>query len=305
MVRLYSALVGLSLIWGMSFVFIKWLVEPAGIWGTVFIRCFAGALILLPIYFIHRKKSGKTKLPLKKLLVVGIGNAALPWMLIALSETQINSNTASILNATTPIWTGVIGFLLFSVILTGSQWLGIAIGFFGILVLMDFQITGLFSSDFVGVGTMLAATMCYAFSSHFTKKYLGGTSVVVISTFQLLIGSVFSFIGLAATGGPNSYEGLLSLEVLAGVIGLGCLGSGIAALLFFYIVTKGSPELASTVTYLIPASAMVWGFVLLHEEITPNLIIGLLIIFTGVYLSSRKKRAVKVKQTFDGTVGRP
>ena len=125
--RLYTALIGLSMIWGMSFVFIKWLVEPAGVWGTVFLRCLAGALVLLPIFFMQRKKEGKKKLPLWKLLVVGTGNAALPWTLIALSETQINSNTASILNATTPIWTGLIGFLFFAVVLTGYQWIGIAV----------------------------------------------------------------------------------------------------------------------------------------------------------------------------------
>ncbi|MCA1055286.1 DMT family transporter [Rossellomorea aquimaris] len=293
MARLYTALIGLSLIWGMSFVFIKWLVEPAGVWGTVFLRCLAGALVLLPIFFMQRRRMGKKPLPIGKLIVVGIGNAALPWTLIALSETQINSNTASILNATTPIWTGLIGFLLFSAVLTSFQWIGILVGFFGILVLMNFEVSGIFSSDFVGVGTMILATMSYAFSSHYTKKYLVGTSVVTISTFQLLIGAGIGFVGMLITQ-PIAVGDLLSVEPLFGIIGLGCFGSGIATLLYFYIMTNGSPEFASTVTYLIPGTAMIWGFILLGEPVTHNLILGLFIIFTGVFLSSRKSKKTVV-----------
>ncbi len=262
-----------------------------GIWGTVFLRCVAGALVLLPIFFIQRRKGEKKPLPIWKLMVVGIGNAALPWTFIALSETQINSNTASILNATTPIWTGLVGFLLFSVVLTGFQWLGILTGFLGILVLMNFEVSGIFTSDFIGVGTMILATMSYAFSSQFTKKALAGTSVVVISTFQLLIGAAVGFIGMLVTN-PISLDSLFSGEVVLGIIGLGCFGSGIATLLYFYIMTNGSPEFASTVTYLIPGTAMIWGFVLLGEPVTHNLILGLLIIFVGVFLSSRKSKKV-------------
>lgn len=75
------------------------------------------------------------------------------------------------------------------------------------------------------------------------------------------------------------------------IVGLGCFGSGLGQLIYFYINKNGSPELAATVTYLIPATAMVWGYVLLGEAITPNVIIGLLIIFAGVYLSSKKSKA--------------
>lgn len=238
MAKLYVALIGLSLIWGMSFVFIKWLVDPVGVWGTVFLRCLAGALVLLPIFFVQRKKGEKKSLPMWKLIVVGIGNAALPWTLIALSETQINSNTASILNATTPIWTGLAGFLFFSVILTRFQWIGIVVGFMGILVLMNFEVSGIFTTDFVGVGTMVLATMSYAFASQYAKKYLAGTSVVVISTFQLLIGAAVGFVGMILTN-PISIGDLLTGEVILGILGLGCLGSGVATLLYFYIMTNG------------------------------------------------------------------
>ena len=137
---------------------------------------------------------------------------------------------------------------------------------------------------------MVLATMSYAFASQFTKKFLSGTSVVVISTFQLLIGALAGFIGMMLMN-PISVGDLASGEVIVGILGLGCLGSGVATLLYFYIMTNGSPEFASTVTYLIPGTAMIaWGFVLLGEPVTHNLILGLMIIFIGVFLSSRKSK---------------
>ncbi|KSU84615.1 MULTISPECIES: DMT family transporter [Fictibacillus] len=288
MIRLYGALVGLSLIWGLSFVFMKWLLEPAGIWGVVFIRTLAGAIILLPL--VLRKTTDSTKkLPIKWLLITGFFNCGLAWGLISLSETVIQSNTASILNATTPIWTGLLGFFLFSYRLNKQQWIGILIGFFGILVLMDFQIGHLFGAQFVGIGTMVLAAICYGLSGQLTKRYLSGVGVVTITFFTLLTGAATGLVGVLLTE-PVHIGQLLELKPMLAVLGLGCLGSGLGQLIYFYLNKNGSPEFAATVTYLIPASAMIWGYVLLKEPVTPNLIVGLLIIFAGVYLSSKKKR---------------
>ncbi|MFT9846829.1 DMT family transporter [Aneurinibacillus sp. REN35] len=288
MIRLYSTLLGLSFIWGLSFVFMKWLLEPAGVWGTVFLRCLAGALILLPAVWWKRREF-PTKLPWGSIAVVGICNAAFPWGMISLSETQIDSSTASVLNATTPLWTGLLGFLLFSATLTKKQWVGIFVGFFGIVTLMNFQIGDLLGQRFIGVGTMVLATLSYGFASHYTKRFLSGISVLAITFYSLLFGAVAGIVGMLITEPLTPMLLLDPLSIFA-VIGLGCFGSGIAHLLYYDLMMRGGPEFASTVTYVIPVTAMVWGYLLLNEPITPNLIIGLLIIFTGVYLSSRSAK---------------
>ncbi|PLT35440.1 DMT family transporter [Bacillus sp. V5-8f] len=289
MFRLYAALFGLSLIWGLSFVFMKWLLPVAGVWGIVFLRCLAGAAVLFPVLWRKRAEIN-WKLPWKALIIVGIFNCGLAWALIPLSETEINSNTASILNATTPIWTGLIGFIVFSYVLSARQWSGIVIGFFGILVLMDFQVGELFGKEFIGIGTMLLASICYGFAGQLTKRYLSNIGVLVITAFTLLTGAVIGLTGMLLTE-PIYMKQLMDPIAIFAVIGLGCFGSGLGQLIYFYINKKGSPELAATVTYLIPGTAMVWGYVLLGESITPNVIVGLLIIFAGVYLSSRKPKA--------------
>ncbi|UOQ43905.1 EamA family transporter [Halobacillus salinarum] len=299
--RLYVALGALSLIWGLSFVFIKWLVEPAGLWGTVFIRCTAGAVVVLPLLWKNRREFIR-RVPYQDLLVVGVFNAGLPWGLIALSETQINSTTAAVLNALTPICTAFIGFLFFSIKLKPQQWGGVVLGFLGILVLMNFEAGELLKENFIGMGTMILAAICYGFSSQYTKKNLQETGVLLIAACTLTVGAIVGLIGMGVTGSFKAFVHVpfLDPKVLIAIIGLGCFGSGIAHLLFYYLVTRGSAEFATSVTYLIPITAMIWGFILLHEQLTSRLALGLVIIFTGVYLAGRKsvrfRTAIKSKK---------
>ncbi len=291
--KLYGALILLSLIWGLSFVFIETLISTAGVWGTVFLRCIAGVLILLPVLFIKiKKREIQRPLPWKALVTVGIVNAGLPWGLIALSQTNITSNTAAVLNALTPILTGLIGFFVFSIILNKMQWIGIGLGFIGILILMNFNVNELFSSQFIGIGTMLLAATCYGFATQFTRKYLKQTHVVVISTFSLLVGACVGLIGVIITdiAAFGRIIETADFVFIGSVIGLGCLGSGIAYLLYYYLINDGGAEFASTVTYLIPLTALLWGNILLGEPITSNLLLGLATIFLGVYLANKKSK---------------
>ncbi len=288
--RVYIALISLSLIWGLSFVFISILSEPAGVWGTVFIRCLAGALLLIPFLWFKRRDIIKP-IPWKSLFIVGVVNAGLPWGLIALSQTQIDSSLAAVLNAFTPIFTGVIGLLFFGTVLLKQQWIGIAIGFIGILIIMKFNVSLLFGESFVGIGTMILATMCYGFSSHYVRKHLREAGIIFITTCTLIVGAFVGGLMMLFTNVNqlNTLVQNINGEIVIAIIGLGFFGSGIAHLLFFYIMKERSPEFATSVTYLIPISAIFWGYFLLKEPISIQMIIGLLVILCGVYLTTRPK----------------
>ena len=287
--KLYLALMTLSLIWGTSFYFIKILVEDLGPWGVVFVRCSLGALTLLLIILMKRKSFNIKDLPWKSLMIVGLFNAFIPWGLIALSETKISSSLASIVNATTPIWTSVIGVLIFSITLTFKQWFGVVVGFIGILILVDLNFTQLFGENLIGMGTMIVATLCYGFSSQFTKRHLQGISVMMISLVTLMVGAIGSSLILLFSDAKSHFHfSTVSVELVVAMIGLGVFGSGIAYLLFYYMIQKGSAEFATFVTYLVPITAMVWGWLLLEEHIPTHAIFGLILILVGVYLSTKK-----------------
>ena len=291
--KLYAALVILSLIWGTSFLFIKVLVNDFGPWGVVFWRSFFGALTLLLILFLRKEKQKWDDLPWLSIILVGILNNVLPWGLIALSETKISSSMASVVNATTPIWTILIGFLIFSNKLRKMQWLGIFIGFIGILILLNLNIKQLLSENLLGVGTMIGATICYGFGTQLSKRYLKDLSITFISASTLFVAAVTSFFMMLVVN-PEAIAAIVSVKVILYLIGLGVFGSGFAYLFFYYMVKEGSPEFAALVTYLVPVSAMLWGKLLLGEVISINMLIGLVFIFSGVYLSSYKRKSKQV-----------
>jgi drug/metabolite transporter (DMT)-like permease len=294
MARLYGALFSLSFIWGMSFLFIKLLVEPLGAWGVVFGRCLFGTVILFLIITFRKDLKGLKGLPVGMIILVALLNNAIPWYLIALSETQITSSYASLINATTPIWTLIIGFLFFQTKLRLFQWLGIALGFFGIIILSGVDVTNIKDQPIVGLITMVGATLCYGSSTHLTKKYLSAVSITMISFSTLLVSTIISFIMVLITDGTIVTR-ILEPSIFGALIGLGVFGSGIAYLLYYYCIQKGSPEFASLVTYLAPISAMIWGAVILNEEIHLSMIAGFILILAGVYVSSKKPNEKKIR----------
>lgn len=294
MKRLYLALFTLSLIWGMSFLFIKLLVVDLGVWGVVFWRCAFGAGTLLVMLIVQRKLNTLRKLPLIPILFIALLNNALPWALIAVSETTISSSLASVVNATTPIWTILIGFTIFGSQMKKMQWIGVGVGFLGILVLLELNLFQLFHDNLLGVGTMLGATICYGFGAHLSRRYLQNIPITVISFSTLAMAGVISGLMMAIIQ-PSGFMAVGSTDIILSLIGLGVFGSGFAYLLYYYMVKEGSAEFASLVTYLVPITAMIWGSLLLGEKITPHMLFGLILIFSGVYLSSYKTKASKHK----------
>ncbi|MGG1678883.1 DMT family transporter [Neobacillus sp. NRS-1170] len=287
--KLYTALIGLSLIWGTSFLFIKVLLTSLEPISIVLGRCLFGTIMLFAIIIVKKKKINLKKMPWFKLVLIALTNNVLPWLLICSSETKLTSSMASIINATTPIWTLIIGFFLFSSTLRKSQWFGIFVGFIGIFILSDVKLGDLYSGNLTGILLMTGATFCYGLASHLTKKHLAQLTVLETSFLTLLISTIMSFI-IVLFANPRSIASIITTETLGPFIGLGALGSGIAYLLFYYLVKKGSPEFASLVTYLVPISALFWGAIALREEIHLSMIIGLAVIFIGVYIASIKPK---------------
>lgn len=287
--KLYSGLIGLSLIWGTSFLFIKVLISSMAPEAAVFGRCFFGAFVLFIIYLFTKQKNPLKKLPWVHILFVALTNNVLPWLLICSSETKLSSSLASILNATTPIWTLIIGFIFFSSQLKKVQWLGILVGFIGIFILSDFKIGAVHSGNFLGIILMSGATICYGVGAQLSKKHLSNLSVAETSFFTLLVSAIISFIIMLITA-PESLPVFIHFNIIMPLVGLGALGSGVAYILYYFLVKEGSAEFASLVTYLVPVSAIIWGAILLKENINILMIIGLSVIFAGVYISSLKSK---------------
>ncbi|OEF99700.1 hypothetical protein BHF71_07680 [Vulcanibacillus modesticaldus] len=286
---LYLGLLILSLIWGASFFFIKVLLSFYNPLAIVFFRSLFGIVIILSIMLFTHKPLLPPRKVWKVLILIGVINSVIPWSLIGYSEKEISSSLASILNATTPIWTFIIGVLLFSSKVSKIQIIGVITGFLGIFILLDIDLSQLAISNFYGFMGMILAAIFYGFSSQISRKYFKEISTFQISLYTLLTSALFSGIIIIFTDSFHWTILLTEPKVLLSFLGLGSLGTGLALIIYYYLIQNGGAEFASLVTYLVPVTALFWGALLLNEEIKPSMLIGLLLILIGVYISGKNK----------------
>ncbi|QHW35074.1 DMT family transporter [Paenibacillus rhizovicinus] len=284
----YVALLGLSLIWGGSFYFIKMLLHDFGPWSIACLRSSCGLVVVLLIMLAFRKPFGFRTIPWGAMFIMAAINTAIPWTLIAFSEQRIPSGMASILNATTPVWTVLVGMAFFRGRSGRMQWVGLGIATIGLLVLLGVKPGSLLSVDGIGFAGMMCAACCYGLGSQLSKRLsVRGCTMYQITYGTLLSSAVVSGVPALMTE-SITLPHLTSMSNIPMLIGLGMFGSGFAYILFYYMVEKGSAEFASMVTYLVPSTALVWGYALLHETIKWNMLAGLVVILAGVFLAGSK-----------------
>lgn len=288
----YAALLALSLIWGGSFYFVKVLLHDFGPWTIAFLRSGFGLATVIIMMLILRKPFAIRSIPWIPMSAMSIINTAIPWALIGMSETKLTSSMASILNATTPVWTIVVGILFFRNHSNRYQWLGIGVATIGLLVLLGIRPGAILSVDMFGFGCMLAAAFCYGVGSQLSKRLLSGYSMYQI-TFGTLLTSMIGSGIVAFTTESITAADITSVTNIPMIVGLGVFGSGFGYILYYYMVQKGSPEFATMVTYLVPCTALIWGYTLLDEPIHWNLLAGLAIILAGVFLANRPSRQLQ------------
>lgn len=288
--KTYLVLLLLSLIWGSSYLFIKVGVNempPAFVAGG---RLACGLAFLL----IALRLQGLS-LPARRLwgslLVVGLLNNVIPWILIPWGEQHISSALASILIATMPIFTVLTAHLATrDDRLNGQKLLGITLGFAGVVVLIAADLRDVMSNSALGDLAMLVSAASYGVATVFASRRLRGEDHTVLATGQLGFGLLMTVPLMLLSAG--NVQGMPSPAALASVAALGVLGSGLAYVLYYYLIERGSPTQVSMVTYLSPVMAVLWGALLLNEPLGANTFAGLGLICAGVFLVNRRKPAL-------------
>jgi drug/metabolite transporter (DMT)-like permease len=284
----------LALIWGASFLFIKLGVRDMSPATLVLSRALLGALTLGLIFAARQQTPfpAGTRARLLPFLVLAILGSLVPWVAIAFGEQSISSALASILNATTPLWTAVFAYWVTRAERpSGLNYLGVAIGFIGTAILIAPDLIGQpLRASTIGTLTVLAAACSYAVSALFARRRLRGVSPLQVGFWQLTLTAPLAFaIALPTIGATH-----LSVPSIAAMLFLGVGGSGIAFLLYYFMMNTLGPTRATTVTFLVPVSAVFWGATLLREAITVPILAGMAVILLGLYLTSRPRTSAAV-----------
>src|SRR5438270_12758764 len=223
---------------------------------------------------------------------MAVTNAVIPWVSIGWGEERISSGLASILNSTTTLWTAV---LIYWVMPTERptvvNYVGVVIGFAGVVVLVypDLAAHGL-SGNVLGALAVLVASLSYAVNAMYQRRKMRNVSVFEISLGQLAASVLFA-IPIAA---PTLGQLHVRFQSLAAVLTLGALATGVAYLLYYYVMNSLGAVRAAGVTLLVPITAVFWGVVLLNESVSATTILGMVVILAGIVMTNvrRSRRAV-------------
>jgi drug/metabolite transporter (DMT)-like permease len=292
----------LALIWGSAFLWIKLADRGLSPVEVTLARMALGAAVLFAILAIQRAPLPRARGVWLHIIIAAVFANAAPYLLFALAEQHVASSTAGMLNATTPLWTVVIALTTrHQQTVTFRQAAGLLIGFAGaVLIFSPWQATSSFAS--VGAIECLAASACYGISYVYMDRFLvrRGISPLVLAACQLLAASAWLAIALGVTGAPSPH---LDATVVISVAILGLIGTGIAYVLNYQIIATAGATIASTVTYLVPVTAIVLGVVVLGERITVVIIAGIALILVGVALA-RQQPATRTRQPGGGAAER-
>jgi drug/metabolite transporter (DMT)-like permease len=275
----------LAALWGASFLFMRIGGHEFGALPTAGLRVGVATLFLLPI-LLWRGLGPQLAQHWKKVLFVGIFNSAIPFACFTYALLSISTGLSAILNASVPLFGALVAWVWLKDRPHRLRVLGLLIGFAGVALLAWDKAS--FKPDASGLSTgwavlaCLLACLCYALSASFTKRYLGGLPALVTATGSQ-IGAALGLALPAIWFWPQQTPGAGAwLAVLA----LGVLCTGVAYILYFWLIENIGPARALTVTFVLPVFAVIYGLIFLHEAASLWMLFCGAIIICGTALSA-------------------
>ncbi len=282
--RNWLALLVLSLVWGTSFILIKKSLIAFSATQVACLRMSFSAIAFVPLVIVQWSKIDWSRLGY--LLAVGLTGTALPALFFSTAQTQISSSLAGILNSLSPLFTLLLGIAFFKMAYQWSKALGVILGLLGasILILMSNR-TGVSGDIWYALLVVLAA-LCYGTSGNLVGAYLKDmNSLIIAATSFGLVGIPGLIYLFAGTDFVHRMQFADHAWTSLGYVALLALfGTVAASVLFFRLIQWTSPLFSSTVAYLIPIVALLWGAID-GEPIYLFHFAGMGLILIGVYLS--------------------
>jgi len=280
-------LITLSLIWGTSFILIKQGLVVFSPDEVGALRVSAATIFLLPFALVRFRELSKADY--FNLFISGMMGIFIPAFLFALAQTRLTSSVTGILNTLSPVWTMIIGAIFFSQRFKGYTLLGIIISFAGAVVLMLSRSSANFSGFNAYALLVVLACALYGSNLNWLKFRVHNINSITTTSVALLLTGPFAMLYLFGftdfttklVETPGAWKAFGYIVVLA------LMSTAIANLLFTQLLKISTPLFASSVTYIMPIVAVMWG-VLDGEQLFIGHFIGMIAILVGVYLANKK-----------------
>jgi drug/metabolite transporter (DMT)-like permease len=295
--RDWSLLAVLSVLWGGSFFFNGVVLKELPPLTVVLLRVALAAMILLPVLRAYRIRFPVGLSGWKPFFAIALLNNVLPFSLIVIGQTYIPSGLASILNATTPLFTVMVMAAAGDEKLHARRVVGVLTGLIGVIVLHGQDVhgqgvhgqdahgqdPGFQSGEGVGILLCLAAAFSYGLSALYARRKLSNSPPLATATFQLLASALMMTIVAAVFERPWQLP-MPGVTTWLAMIGLSALSTALAYIVFFQVLRRSGSTNVMLVTLLIPVTAILLGYLVLGESISLREIIGALVIGSALLL---------------------
>ncbi len=278
----WSLLVLLSVLWGGSFFFFKVMLEELKPISVVLARVGLAALILNSWLLVRGNYMSRSFADWRAFLVMGVINNVIPFSLIVFGETRISSGLASILNATTPVFTIIVAhFLTQNEKMNYKKMAGIALAFAGVMILVGPNASERMNgSELIGIAACLIAALSYALAGVYGRRFRG-QSPLKVATGQLTASSIVLLVLVLAYESQGTFA-FPSVHVMLATLGIALFSTVFAYVLYFRILSSVGATNLLLVTFLLPVSALILGWAVLDEDVTGRSIIGMAVIGLGL-----------------------
>lgn len=272
----------MSVLWGVSYLFIKIAVRELAPAVVVASRTAIAALVLMPLA-VRKGALAPLRSKVWPVGLLALTHVTGPFLLITYGEVHITSSLAALLIAAQPIIIAVLALRLDATErVSGVRALGLVVGLTGVAVLVGFDLGG-DRLGLLGAGMVLLATTGYAGSTLLVKRHLADVPVLGVVASTMTITTVL-LLPFAIAGAPSR---LPSGTVIASLVTLGLLCTALAFLAFYQLIAEVGAGRAAVVTYVNPAVAVLLGVLLLGEPLTMATVAGFVLILAGSWLSTR------------------
>ena len=278
----FSQLLLLGALWGAAFMFMRIAAPEFGAIALAGTRIAIAAAVMLLLVVMLRERT-HFRSHWKKYLVIGAVNTAIPFVAYSFAALHVPAGYSAIANSTTPIWVALVAVIWFKESLPWTKWLGVMCAFAGVVALVGLQPVAITPMVITGMIACLGAAAMYATASFLIKRYL--SDVPGITGANGMVWGALVWLAIPALLAAPAQRPSTSAWVAVATLALLC--TAFAYVVFFHLIKTIGPQRASSVAFLFPAFAAMWGWLILDEPITTNMLIGMGLVFVGTALVSR------------------
>ncbi len=279
----------LGIIWGSNFIYMKWASELISPLQVVLLRVLFG---FIPVFLYA---SYKRVIKFKHLkyffhfFIMSLLGATLYYYYFVKASSLLLSGVTGALSGSIPLFTFLIAILFIKEEKLDKRIYGILVGIVGVVLISKPFESNIFEANIEGIIDIILGSLIVGSSFVYAKKFIAPLKIhfAALTTYQL----GFSLITLFFITNLNGITNITTnLNVLIGtIVGLGLLGTGLAFILYYYIINNLGAVAASSTTYLPPIVALIIGYVFVGEDIDIIDCIGTILIFIGIFIVNKRK----------------